>query len=116
MQLFDYDDASIDDVKRLMLRAIFAPAFLRCPEGRRFLGFLFTLQPQLVRELTAIVRNQIPSGRASVLDSYGEIVFRAWRDASGACLYEVEHGCIQVRGIGFGALSRLWSGRIGVHA
>ncbi|KAK9830117.1 hypothetical protein WJX72_009857 [[Myrmecia] bisecta] len=95
LPLLDFDDPSIADLKRLLLRATFSPAFLRPSEGRRFLSFLFTLQPQLVRELTAIVRNQIPSGRKSVLDAYREIVYRAWRDATGACAYEMEHNLIQ---------------------
>jgi hypothetical protein len=47
-------------------------------------------QAQLVRELGAIVRNQAPSGRASVLDAYGEVLLRGWRAAAGACLFEVE--------------------------
>lgn len=41
--LLDYGDASIADLRRLLLRAAFAPAFLRAPEGRRFLGHLLTL-------------------------------------------------------------------------
>ena len=44
----------------------------------------------MARELGAIVRNQIPAGRKSVLDAYGDILYRAWRDATGACLLEVE--------------------------
>ena len=43
-QLLDFDDESIADVRTLLLRAAFSPAFLRPAEGRRFLGFLFTLQ------------------------------------------------------------------------
>jgi hypothetical protein len=53
-------------------------------------------QAQLVRELGAIVRNQAPSGRASVLDAYGEVLLRGWRAAAGACLFEVE-ALIQAR-------------------
>ena len=53
-------------------------------------------QPQLVRELGSILRNQVPSARASVLDAYGETLFRAWRGASGACALEVE-ALIQAR-------------------
>ncbi len=41
---------------------------------------------------------QIPSGRKPVLDAYGEIIFRAWKEASGPCLLEVESTCIQVGG------------------
>lgn len=65
LPLFDFDDASAGDLKRLLLRAAFAPPFLRCAEGRRFLASLFCLHPAFVRELTAIVRNQIPAGRKS---------------------------------------------------
>ncbi|KAK9826218.1 hypothetical protein WJX74_000685 [Apatococcus lobatus] len=95
LTLLDFDDESIGDLKRLLLRAAFSPAFLRASEGRRYLAFLFTLQPQFVRELTAIVRNQIPSGRKSILRAYGEIMYRAWRQCVGPCLYEVEHTLIQ---------------------
>ena len=65
LSLFDFDDPSIADLKRLLLRAAFAPPFLRTAEGRRFLAHLFTLQPAFVRELNAIIRNQIPAGRKS---------------------------------------------------
>ncbi len=47
-------------------------------------------QPQMVRELGAVVRNQVPAARPSVLSAYGEVLFRAARDAGGACAYEVE--------------------------
>ena len=50
----------------------------------------------MVRELGAIIRNQIPSGRASLLDSYGEILLRAWRECTAASLLAVED-LIQVR-------------------
>ena len=88
------DDAAggTGDVKRLLLRCAFAPAFLRAEPGRRFLGWIFCLHPALTEELAAIVRNQVPAGRPSVLRAYGEVLFRAWRDpkAAGACLESVE--------------------------
>jgi condensin-2 complex subunit G2 len=62
LELFDFDDASIESLKKLLLRAAFAPGFLRAPEGRRFLSALFTIHAGLTRELYAIVRNQIPTG------------------------------------------------------
>ena len=51
---------------------------------------------------------QIPSGRKSVLDAYGEIIFRAWKEATGPCLLEVEATCIQVgqRGVGRNGVGR----------
>jgi condensin-2 complex subunit G2 len=53
------------------------------------------LQPKMVYELTAVILNQIVSGRKSVLDAYGEIVFKAWRAATGACLERIETHLIQ---------------------
>ena len=48
----------------------FAPA--QAVEGRRFVSFLFTLHPALVRELAPILRNIISYGRAAELDAVGE--------------------------------------------
>ncbi|GAB4819198.1 hypothetical protein N2152v2_006244 [Parachlorella kessleri] len=95
LQLFDFEDPSIADVKLLLLRAAFAPSFLRCAEGRRMMAYMFTLQPAFVAELTAIIKNQIPSGRKSVLDAYGEVIYRAWSTCTGACLLHVQQNCIQ---------------------
>lgn len=44
LQLLDFEDPSIADVRALLVRASFHPGFLRAAEGRRFLSFLFTLQ------------------------------------------------------------------------
>ena len=43
LQLLDFDDASIEGVQGLLLRAAMLPAFLRLAEGRRFVAYLFTL-------------------------------------------------------------------------
>lgn len=48
LKLFDFDDdASILDLKRLLLRAAFSPAFLRCSDGRKFLPHVFTLDVRI---------------------------------------------------------------------
>jgi hypothetical protein len=39
---------------------------------------------------------QVPGGRASVLEAYGEIILRGWRAATGPCLMEIEQHLIQV--------------------
>ena len=49
----------------------------------------------MVYEVTAVILNQIVSGRKSVLDAYGEIIFKAWRAATGACLECIETHLIQ---------------------
>lgn len=91
LKLFDFSDEDTGDLKKLLLRVAFAPSFLRCGDGRKFIAFLFTIQPELNRNLAAIVKNQIPSGRKSVLDAYGDIVFRAWMTSEGSCQQELEN-------------------------
>jgi Condensin II non structural maintenance of chromosomes subunit len=49
LELLDWDDPSVGDTQRYLLRAAFSPAFLRVPDGRRFVAFLFTLHPQMVQ-------------------------------------------------------------------
>ncbi len=44
----------------------------------------------MVREMGAIIRNQILSGRRSMLDAYGEILLRAWRECTAASLLATE--------------------------
>ena len=44
LALLDFASESIADVKRLLLRTAFLPAFLRISEGRKFLAYLFTLE------------------------------------------------------------------------
>ena len=51
---------------------------------------MHSVQGQLVRELGAVMRNQVPCLRDSVLDAYGEVLHRAWREATGACALETE--------------------------
>jgi hypothetical protein len=42
---------------------------------------------------------QLLGGKEWVLSAYGEILFRAWRDAVGTALqWDIEADCIQVRG------------------
>ncbi|KAL2619894.1 hypothetical protein R1flu_000099 [Riccia fluitans] len=93
--LFDFLDHSIEDLKHLLLRTVVTPTFLHSQPGRRFISYLFGLNPQLVKELVVIVRSQIPFGRKSILEAYGEILYHAWKTTADACLYEIEYTCIQ---------------------
>jgi hypothetical protein len=54
--------------------------------------------------LCRVLCGQVPAGRRSVLDAYGEIILRGWREAVGACLPEIENNLIQVRVLGGGGL------------
>eukprot|EP00775_Hariotina_reticulata_P006481 gene6481-6708_t len=95
LDLLDFDDESINDMKRMLLQAAICPAFVSRPEGRRFLACLLTVHPSMVQEMTSVIRNQIPAGRRSVLDAYGEVILRGWRDAVGPSVAEIETNLIQ---------------------
>jgi hypothetical protein len=56
-------DESIEDLKRLLIKAVITPSYLRVTEGCRFIAFLFSLSEQLVKELIVIVKSQIPFSR-----------------------------------------------------
>lgn len=93
--LFDFDDESIDDLKLLLIRCMISPLYLKAEDGRRFLAFVFGLSHQLGKELLAMIRSQIPFGRKSMLEAYGDILFRAWRAGQGDSRSEIENGFLQ---------------------
>ncbi|OIV94693.1 hypothetical protein TanjilG_25917 [Lupinus angustifolius] len=93
--LFDFDDESIEDLKLLLVRCVISPLYLKTEDGRKFLSFLFGLSDQLGKELLAVIRSQIPFGRKSMLEAYGDVLFRAWKTAEGDCRVEIENGFLQ---------------------
>ncbi|CAA0841052.1 ARM repeat superfamily protein [Striga hermonthica] len=93
--LFDFEDESIEDLKHLLIRCLISPLYLKTEEGRKFVAFLFCLSVRLTKELCAMIKSQIPFGRKSMLEAYGEIVFRAWKAVEGECKHEIENGFLQ---------------------
>ncbi|KAL8472917.1 hypothetical protein ACS0TY_029293 [Phlomoides rotata] len=93
--LFDFEDESIEDLKNLLIRCVISPLYLKTEEGRKFNAFLFCLSVQLSKELCAMIKSQIPFGRKSMLEAYGEIAFRAWKTVEGECKNEIENGFLQ---------------------
>ncbi|XP_058778063.1 uncharacterized protein LOC131652268 [Vicia villosa] len=93
--LFDFEDDSIEDLKLLLNRSVISPLFLKTEDGRKFLSFLFGLSDQLRKELLAMIRSQIPFGRKSMLEAYGDILFRAWKAAPEDSRSEIENGFLQ---------------------
>ncbi|KAI8470384.1 MAG: condensin II non structural maintenance of chromosomes subunit-domain-containing protein [Monoraphidium minutum] len=93
--LLDFEDESIDDMKRLLLQAAKSSLFLRRPEGRRFLGHVLTLHPSLVAEVASVMRNMVVTGKQWVLEAVGEIILRGWREAVGPCAAAIETILIQ---------------------
>ncbi|XP_027361434.1 uncharacterized protein LOC113869346 [Abrus precatorius] len=93
--LFDFEDESIEDLKLLLVRCVISPLYLKTEDGRKFLAFIFGLSDQLGKELLAMIRSQIPFGRKSMLEAYGDILFRAWKAAQGDSRSEIENGFLQ---------------------
>ncbi|XP_073156960.1 uncharacterized protein [Henckelia pumila] len=93
--LFDFEDASIDDLKHLLIRCVISPFHLKTEDGRKFIAFLFGLSVQLSKEMFAMIKSQIPYGRKSMEEAYGEIIFRAWKAVEGSCKEEIESGFLQ---------------------
>ncbi|GMH14840.1 hypothetical protein Nepgr_016681 [Nepenthes gracilis] len=94
-ELFDFEDESIEDLKLLLIRCLIAPLYLKMEDGRRFIAFTFRLSLQLLKEGLAMIRSQIPFGRKSVLEAYGDIVFRGWKSVEGDLKREIEDGFLQ---------------------
>ncbi|EPS65713.1 hypothetical protein M569_09063, partial [Genlisea aurea] len=93
--LFDFEDESTEDLKNLLIRCIISPLYLKTEDGRKFISFIFGLSVEIAKEVCAMIKSQIPFGRKSVLEAYGEIVFRAWREVEGGTKYEIERGLLQ---------------------
>ena len=96
---FDFSDPTIEPLKALLIRAAIHPLFLRLTEGRRFIASLFTLDVPLIGELHAAIKAQLPNTRASLLDHYGDVYWRAWKLLSTSPQAQhkmkLEIGCIQ---------------------
>lgn len=94
--LFDFDDDSIEDLKLLLIRCVISPLYLKTEDGRKFLAFVFGLSRQMLKEALAMIKSQIPFGRKSMLEAYGDVLFRAWKDGEDGFREESEGGFLQV--------------------
>ena len=93
--LFDFEDESIEDLKLLLVRCVITPLYLKTEDGKKFIAFMFGLSVQLLKESLALIKSQIPFGRKSMLEAYGEIVFRGWKSVDGDLKREIEDGFLQ---------------------
>ncbi|XP_068657118.1 uncharacterized protein [Aristolochia californica] len=93
--LFDFDDDSIEDLKHLLIRCVVTSLYLKIEQGRRFVAFLFGLSDQLMKETLAVIRTQIPFGKKSILEAFGDILFRAWKVSEGITREELQNGFLQ---------------------
>ncbi|CAM0904457.1 unnamed protein product [Alopecurus aequalis] len=82
LPLLDYTDESISDFKMLLLRCFVSLHFLKTEEGRKLLALVLGVSEGLAREGLELIRAQVGMmrGRRAAVVSYGEVVFRAWKD------------------------------------
>ena len=80
LALLDFASETIADVKRLLLRAAFLPAFLRISEGRKFLAYLFTLEAcrSIAPALIQLKASLVLSARAQPT-MHEALVVRCWQ-------------------------------------
>ncbi|KAG9440434.1 hypothetical protein H6P81_020599 [Aristolochia fimbriata] len=90
--LFDFNDDSIEDLKHLLIRCVVTSLYLKVEDGRRFVAFLFGLNNQLMKETLAVIRAQIPFGKKSILEAFGDILFRAWKGSEDDTREELQNG------------------------
>lgn len=78
--VLDFENESIAYLKSLLLRTVSSPLFLKMTEGKRFVASLFYLHQSMVQDLHQAIRVQIPEAKKQILQAYGDIYFRAWRE------------------------------------
>ena len=86
---------SFQSVQESFMRAAIHPNYVMHDDGRRFLAFVLSLQPQLTRALHKTIKSQLPRCRKSMLLQYGELYHTAWKRAAGPVLHALEHDCLQ---------------------
>ena len=82
LAVLDFENERIHYLRSLLLRTVSSPFFLKMTEGKRFIASLFYLHHSMVRDLHQAIRVQIPEAKKQILQAYGEIYFRAWKDAA----------------------------------
>ncbi|XP_022081754.1 condensin-2 complex subunit G2-like isoform X2 [Acanthaster planci] len=89
------EEESSATLKDLLEQCMTRRNYLKQDKGRRFLSFLLTMSPTFLERLHKTIKTQLPVCPRSLIDSYGEIYFKAWRVASGPMLEKLEKYCIQ---------------------
>lgn len=82
-EAFQEVDFSADssDLRPLLLKVVSSPLCLKLPEGKRFITGLFLLDADLVNDLHQAIRIQMPQSKKPILNTYGEIYKKAWKDS-----------------------------------
>lgn len=82
--LLDFTQDTISDLKTVILRTLSCPLFVKTAEGRKMISFFFQLDESLVKDLHKSMKAQLPLAKGSIAEAYGEIYFRAWKEAASS--------------------------------
>lgn len=94
LELVDMTNESSSLFFDLLQQTVVNNNYLGTEEGRRFLGFILTLDGALTDCLHKCIKNHIPTAPSSWLERFGEVYFRAW--SMGSNLTEkLENDCLQ---------------------
>ncbi|XP_077993869.1 condensin-2 complex subunit G2-like [Glandiceps talaboti] len=93
--LQDFGEGKNLDLKEMLNQCMASPVYLKSDEGRRFLSFSFGMNPTFIEQLHKTIKTQLPYCPRTIVKSYAEVYFRAWRAASGPYLQKLEVHCIQ---------------------
>eukprot|EP01135_Chromosphaera_perkinsii_P006883 Nk52_evm38s621 gene=Nk52_evmTU38s621 len=92
----DFEDDSAEMFRTLLMHCVIHPFYLSNEFGIKFCAFLFTISPNLMNDIHETIKNQIATTRSKlVLEAYGEIFFRAWKQLTDDLLYHFEYSCLQ---------------------
>lgn len=99
LDLFDFEDESIESLRGLLLRCFIQPCYLRLNEGKKFLAHVFNIEanyPSMVgvtsmQELILdVIKPQIANASRLVCSAYGDVLVKAWKQSDNKALIE-EH-------------------------
>jgi condensin-2 complex subunit G2 len=84
LHLISFQDESVAFLRSLLLRTITSLLYVKSIEGRKMIAHLFQLDRSLVKDLHTAIKVQIPMATKAVLPLYGDIYWRAWKEAAEA--------------------------------
>ncbi len=73
---FRLQDASSLELRQLLLGAVASPVFLHCPDGLRFLVFVFSLSPSFVKPLHDAIKLKMPSASKQVQTAFADLYLK----------------------------------------
>lgn len=84
LHLISYQDESVAFLRSLLLRTVTSLLYVKNIEGRKVIAHLFQLDTSLVKDLHTAIKAQIPMATKTVVPLYGDIYWRAWKEAAQA--------------------------------